>query len=235
MSDLVSSSRVPAGVPECFGGRLSKRLSVSGGKPSQLVEPVPGRDGGDRRRPFTGIVEGAPDALQSRGEHAPRRAHPAHAVEGIAQAAFAETDDPTKGVKRCGSIRVRADVGFGALDSRAPRGDRPLAPLPNRMIRLHAWQGTSAPTTSELADLPDRAGKTNREAAIFYQIQDDWGTAAVANLTQRAAGASSAGVTSGCSPDAGRRIAWGGSAGPRTRTVVPRPGSLTMCTSAPTR
>ena len=167
MSDLVSSSRVPTGVPECFRGRLSKRLSVSGGKPSQLVEPVPGRDGGDRRRPCTGIVEGAPDALQPRGEQAPRRAHPAHAVEGIAKAAFAETGDPTEGVKRCGSIRMRADVGFGAFDSHAPGGDCPLAPLPNRMTRLHAWQGTSARKAGALSDLPDRTGKTNREAAVF--------------------------------------------------------------------
>ena len=68
---------------------------------------------------------------------------------------------------------MRADVGFGALDRRSPRGDCPLAPLPNWMTRLHAWQGTSARETSKLADLPDRTGKTDREAAIFYQIQDD--------------------------------------------------------------
>ena len=77
------------------------------------------------------------------------------------------TGNAAEGMKRCGSIRVRADVGFGALDSRSPGGDCPLAPVSNRMTRLHALQGTSAPATSELADLPDRTGKTNREAAVF--------------------------------------------------------------------
>jgi hypothetical protein len=62
--------------PQCRGGRLPKHLLVVYGKPSQLPEPISGRDLGDAARRRIRGVKGLPRNMDAPQHQVPSRTDP---------------------------------------------------------------------------------------------------------------------------------------------------------------
>lgn len=120
----LSNDCSPSDIAQRCGWRLFECRFVGGGKPSQLVEPIAGRDGRDRGRPGSRVAERPPDALETLGQHPPLGTHTMYAIERVAQTPFTETDDATQTEDRYGGIDVRPQVGLGAANSLLPRRGR---------------------------------------------------------------------------------------------------------------
>src|SRR5262245_56264903 len=84
----------------------------------------------DGRRPAGRVPEGTTHRFEPFDEHASLRAHPAHVVKGVAQAAFAQPDDATESGERHRRRDVRAQIRLGPLDGRLARdpGARLVSP-----------------------------------------------------------------------------------------------------------
>lgn len=63
------------------------------------------------------MAQGAPNVAESFREDGPFWTHASHPVERVAQAPLAESDDLTESGEGHSGNRVRAHIGFGALDN----------------------------------------------------------------------------------------------------------------------
>src|SRR5580765_3302163 len=109
------NGRLRTDAAQCLGRRLAKRRLVRCGESSKLVEPVVGRDAGDRVRWPPGMLQRESHALQPLGEHPSLRAHAVDVVKRVAKAALAESDHAAKAGDGHRSLRAFAQAGLDSL------------------------------------------------------------------------------------------------------------------------
>jgi hypothetical protein len=115
------------------------------------------------------MAQGAPDIAESFREDGPFWTHASHAVERVAEAPLTESDDLTESGEGHSGNRVRAHIGFGALNGLFLRCAGANSALTTATGMCHGRNHTSGLGIGGLVDLSGWAGKTDRETMSVYQ------------------------------------------------------------------